>query len=137
MCDVAPPPTSRKDLFTCNVCRLQAGSPSGACSPPWDPSQIFSLGKLETFSWKEEHEAAVKCGLIMQNYRPECADGDGETDLTGVFLQLRAHSVYGCVFTFPEAMREKRGLGAIGNDVIQSARYQINPLPPPHTHTEF
>lgn len=40
--------------FTCNVCRLQAGSPSGACSQPWDPSQIFSLGKLETFSWQRE-----------------------------------------------------------------------------------
>lgn len=37
--------------MTCNVCRLQAGSPSRACSLPWDPSQIFSLGKLETFSW--------------------------------------------------------------------------------------
>lgn len=37
--------------ITCNVCRLQAGSPSRACSLPWDPSQIFSLGKLETFSW--------------------------------------------------------------------------------------
>lgn len=42
---------------TCNVCRPRAESPWAACSRPWDPSQIFSLGMSGTSSCRDEKKS--------------------------------------------------------------------------------